>query len=121
MKDIDTLGTLLAFSALGVTIFLLNVFFLIWGFLYRGSWRVATRALWISYVIVPFLVAGWFALSVHRRPLSSCPEPFGSDGRPLCYAFLALTLNSLLAVIGVIIMASSQQGAFGEEGAAPRR
>jgi hypothetical protein len=83
---------------------LLNVFWLIWGFLYRGPLRRFVRLLWCVYVAVPLVCAGALAFSVLQSPLRSAPEPFSSDARPVAYLAAALCLASFIAVVGVIAL-----------------
>jgi ABC-type phosphate transport system permease subunit len=85
-------------------IVLLNVFWLVWGFLYDGPLRRFVRSLWWVYAAVPFVVGGAFALSILRSPLRAAPEPFSSDWRPIAYFAAALCAASLLAVVGVITL-----------------
>jgi hypothetical protein len=84
---------------------LLNLFWLVWGFLYDGPFRRFVRSLWLVYAAIPFVVGGAFSLSLLRSPLRPAPEPFSSDWRPVAYFAAALCVDSLIAVIGVIALA----------------
>jgi hypothetical protein len=83
---------------------LLNVFWLIWGLVYRGPLRRFVRLIWFVYVTVPLVLAGALALSVFQSLLGASSDQFSFDERPIAYFVAALCLASFVAVIGVITL-----------------
>jgi hypothetical protein len=101
--DGNTAAVVVTTTAIGTLA--LHIFWIVAALRYRGSRVRLVRLLGVAYLAMPLLIAGAFAISVDFRPLVHCSEPLGGDARPMGYTLAWLVLGSVIAFIGVIVLA----------------
>jgi ABC-type uncharacterized transport system permease subunit len=107
MREFEELGPAVLFAGVALVTLVLNGFWIVHGFQYRGARRRMIKGALCFYFAVPLVSVLLFALSVLKHPVANCAEPLGSDGRPYGYALFAIIYASLVATIGLILLASA--------------
>lgn len=101
--DATVAGVVVAMTVIGTVA--LHGFWMVVSLRYRGCGARIVRGLRTCYWLSPVLLIGFFAFSIHLKPLVHCQEPLGGDCRPIGFILAWVVVGSVIALIGLAFVA----------------